>query len=34
MSSIGLRNPTIAVASIWLGAPLVLGLGGTQTAAG
>jgi Ca2+:H+ antiporter len=30
MASIGLTIPTIAVASIWLDAPLVLGLGGTQ----
>jgi Ca2+:H+ antiporter len=30
MASIGLTIPTIAVASIWLDGPLVLGLGGTQ----
>jgi Ca2+:H+ antiporter len=30
MASIGLTIPTIAIASIWLDAPLVLGLGGTQ----
>jgi Ca2+:H+ antiporter len=30
MASIGLTIPTIAVASIWLEGPLVLGLGGTQ----
>ncbi len=31
MASIGLTIPAIAVASIWLPEPLVLGLGGTQT---
>jgi Ca2+:H+ antiporter len=31
MASIGLTIPTIAVASIWLEGPLVLGLGQTQT---
>lgn len=31
MASIGLTIPAIAVASIWLDGPLVLGLGGTQT---
>jgi Ca2+:H+ antiporter len=30
MASIGLTIPTIAVATIWLDTPLVLGLGGTQ----
>jgi hypothetical protein len=30
MASIGLTIPTMAVASIWLEGPLVLGLGGTQ----
>jgi Ca2+:H+ antiporter len=30
MASIGLTIPTIAVASIWLDGPLVLGLGATQ----
>ena len=30
MASIGLTIPTISVASIWLGGPLVLGLGSTQ----
>jgi len=30
MASIGLTIPTIAIASIWLEGPLVLGLGGTQ----
>ena len=30
MASIGLTIPAIAVASIWLDGPLVLGLGGTQ----
>jgi Ca2+:H+ antiporter len=31
MASIGLTIPAIAVASIWLDGPLVLGLGSTQT---
>lgn len=31
MASIGLTIPAIAVASIWLEGPLVLGLGGTET---
>jgi Ca2+:H+ antiporter len=31
MASIGLTIPTIAIASIWLEGPLVLGLGATQT---
>jgi len=31
MASIGLTIPVIAVASIWLDGPLVLGLGSTQT---
>ena len=31
LASIGLTIPTIAVASIWLEGPLVLGLGGTET---
>jgi Ca2+:H+ antiporter len=31
MASIGLTIPAIAVASIWLEGPLVLGLGSTQT---
>jgi Ca2+:H+ antiporter len=31
MASIGLTIPAIAVATIWLEAPLLLGLGGTQT---
>ncbi len=31
MASIGLTIPAIAVASIWLEGPLVLGLGATQT---
>ncbi len=30
MASIGLTIPVIAVATIWLEGPLVLGLGGTQ----
>ena len=30
MASIGLTIPTIAVASIWLDGPLLLGLGPTQ----
>ncbi|MDG4797420.1 ionic transporter y4hA [Micromonospora sp. WMMD1082] len=30
MASIGLTIPAIAIASIWLGGPLLLGLGGTQ----
>ena len=30
MASIGLTIPAIAIASIWLDGPLVLGLGGTQ----
>jgi Ca2+:H+ antiporter len=30
MASIGLTIPTIALASIWLDGPLVLGLGATQ----
>ena len=30
MASIGLTIPAIAVASIWLDGPLLLGLGGTQ----
>ena len=30
MASIGLTIPAIAVASIWLDGPLVLGLGATQ----
>ena len=30
MASIGLTIPTIAIASIWLEGPLVLGLGATQ----
>jgi Ca2+:H+ antiporter len=32
MASIGLTIPAIAVASIWLEGPLVLGLGATQMA--
>ena len=32
IASIGLTIPAIAVASIWLDGPLVLGLGATQTA--
>jgi Ca2+:H+ antiporter len=31
MASIGLTVPAVAVASIWLEGPLVLGLGATQT---
>jgi Ca2+:H+ antiporter len=31
MASIGLTIPAIAVASIWVEGPLVLGLGSTQT---
>ena len=31
MASIGLTIPAIAIASIWLEGPLVLGLGSTQT---
>jgi Ca2+:H+ antiporter len=31
MASIGLTIPAIAIASIWLEGPLILGLGGTQT---
>ncbi len=31
MASIGLTIPAIAIASIWLDGPLVLGLGATQT---
>jgi Ca2+:H+ antiporter len=34
MASIGLTIPAIAVASIWLDGPLVLGLGSTQTVLG